>query len=84
MSTDEIRAKMYDLTRRQSLPVLAESLARLAAMPHLDSAERYARHVLIDVICEKSPAADAAFDAWSEGEDNGDAALVIISAVRGT
>jgi len=66
------------------LRLLAGSLAGLDAQASLSDPERFARAVLIDVICERSPEADAAFEAWARSDDtnlkNGSAAIV--AAVR--
>lgn len=59
--------KMYAFARRQGLPVLVDSLLQLD-QPR-DEAERMTRAVLCDVICEKSPAANAAFNAWAESDE---------------
>lgn len=69
MTRDEGIEKMKAFARQQSLTRLAESLLLLDAKPKLDDAERLTRAVIMDVICEKSPAADAAFDAWAESDD---------------
>lgn len=61
--------KMRVFARRQPLSMLTESLLILDAKPALDEAERLTRAVLIDVICERCPAADAAFNAWAESDD---------------
>ena len=59
--------KMYAFARRQPLGILTASLLALAAPK--DEAERMTRAVLCDVICEKSPAASAAFDAWCDSDE---------------
>jgi hypothetical protein len=59
---------MMALARRQPLASLAGALAILDRAG-LTPEERQARAVIIDVICEKSPAAQAAFVAWSEDDD---------------
>jgi hypothetical protein len=74
------RDKMVALTNEQPLPVLATALLALAAKPALDEAERLTRATIIDSLCERCPAADAAFWAWAESDDfaaaNADAAIV--------
>jgi hypothetical protein len=80
--------QMTDLARRTPLATLAGALAMLDGRP-LDEAERLTRAVLCDVICEKSPAADAAFSAWADDEtsppDGGVAAiLAAVAATAGT
>lgn len=53
--------------RGKPLAGLAGALALLDGRK-LDEDERLVRAVLIDVICEKCPAAEAAFQAWAEDE----------------
>jgi hypothetical protein len=78
--------KMYAFARRQGLPVLAESLLKLDK-PR-DEAERMTRAVICDVICEKSPAADAAFERWAESDEptpeDPRATRLIVAAALGT
>jgi hypothetical protein len=83
MTRQEGIEKMKVFTRRQALPQLAGALLLLDAKPKLDDAERLTRAVLMDVICEKSPEADAAFDAWCDSDDNGPvtAAEAILAAL---
>ena len=69
MTTHPGVEKMKNLARQQSLTRLADSLLLLHAKTKLDESERLTHAVLIDVICEKCPAADAAFDAWAESDD---------------
>lgn len=69
MSSLTPREKMNVLVNAQSLPALAASLLMLDARPKLDEAERLTRAVIIDSICERCPAADAAFDAWANSDD---------------
>lgn len=74
--------KMMAFARKQPLPKLAQSLLLLEAKPKLDEAERLARAVIIDVICEKCPEADAAFDRWAESDDDAATAVeTIIAAI---
>jgi len=61
---EEGTAKMTAFARRQPLRQLAEALEILDRKPRLDNAERLTRAVLMDVICERSPAADAALERW--------------------
>ncbi len=83
MSTVDGIEKMKAFARRQPLARLAESLLLLDAKPKPDDAERLTRAVIMDVICEKCPAADAAFDAWAESDDNSPATAVevILAAI---
>jgi hypothetical protein len=76
---------MFAQARRQPLSALADALALLEAKPKLDKTERLTRAVLMEVICEKSPAADAAFKAWAEDDDApaDGAVAAILAAVQG-
>src|SRR5215475_2816364 len=65
---DEVEARMKDRARQQPTPLLCDALRTLEAQPKLDEAERMTRSVLIDVLCERHPEADAAFDAWAYGD----------------
>jgi hypothetical protein len=60
---------MFAQARRQPLDALVDALRLLEAKPKLDQAERLTRAVLMEVICEKSPDASAAFDAWAADDD---------------
>jgi hypothetical protein len=76
------REKLIAFTNAQPLATLCESLALLDALPRLGEAERVARMAIIDSICERCPAADKAFDAWSESDDDPrEPGEVIIAAV---
>ena len=83
MTVDEGIEKMKTFARKQPVSRLADSLLLLDAKTKLDDAERLTRAVLMDVICEKCPAADAAFDAWAESDDDSGATAVdvIVAAV---
>lgn len=69
MTREEGVAQMKALAGRQSLATLAGSLELLAAKPSLDDAERLTHAVLMDVICERCPEAEAAFSAWCDSDD---------------
>jgi hypothetical protein len=69
MTREEGVAKMKALAGRQPLATLATSLEMLAAKPHLDDAERLTHAVIMDVICERCPDAEAAFSAWCDSDD---------------
>jgi len=86
MTANQGIEKMKAFARQQPLSRLADSLLLLDAKTSLDEPERLTRAVLMDVICEKCPAADAAFDAWAEDLDSEpDAAVaVIVAAVNGS
>jgi hypothetical protein len=69
MTREEGVARMKALAGRQPLPTLATSLEMLAAKPQLDDAERLTHAVIMDVICERCPAAEAVFAAWCDSDD---------------
>jgi hypothetical protein len=75
-------AKMTAFAARQSLAQLCEALTLLDAKADRDDVERVTRSVLIDVICNKCPAANTAFDAWagSDGSTDGRTAVQVITA----
>jgi hypothetical protein len=85
MSTyDAVMAKMRERLHPVSLPMLATTLEALDARKRWTEEQRMARAAVIDEILSRSPAADAAFQAWAESDDtsirNGSAAIV--NAVR--
>ena len=74
-------AKMKAFAARQPTPTLCEALTVLDGRK-LSDEERLSRAVIMDVLCERHPAADAAFDAWAEdlSEDAPRAVEVVITA----
>ena len=78
------REKLIARTNATPLRTLAEALLILDAKPKLDEAERLTRATIIDSICGRCPAADAAFWAWaSDDDDPRTPARVIAAAVTG-
>lgn len=77
---------MRALAAVQPLGKLADALAVLDRKPRLDDAERLTRAVLFDVITERCPAADVAFQAWADSDDNNQhhAVQAIVTAVKGS
>jgi len=69
VTREEGVARMKALAGMQPLPTLAGSLELLAARAKLDDAERLTHAVLMDVICERCPEAEAAFTAWCDSDD---------------
>lgn len=63
------REKMTALANAQPLRSLGTALLMLDAKVKLDDAESLTRAVIIDSICERCPAAEAAFDAWANSDD---------------
>jgi hypothetical protein len=79
---DPAVAKMMALARSRPLDALTGALVLLDAKPDLDPAERLTRSVLMDVICEKSPAANAALDAWADSDAPAlDAVPMMVAAI---
>jgi hypothetical protein len=74
-------AKMTEFANARPLPVLCEALLMLDAKPNLDQAERLTRATIIDSITGRCPAADAAFTAWADSDDDTDEVAVIVAAV---
>jgi hypothetical protein len=66
-SAAEVIAAMKAKAAQQPTRTLCEALTVLDGR-NLDEAERLTRSVLIDVLCERHPQADAAFDAWASEE----------------
>jgi len=77
-------ARMTALVNAQPLDRLCDALLMLDTKASLDEAERLTRAVITDAICERCPAADAAFDAWAESDDMSvrTATLAIVAAVK--
>lgn len=85
MDTLTPREKMTALVNAQPLRTLCASLLMLDAKPKLDEAERLTRAVVIGAVCKKSPAADAAFEAWAASiDDERTAGEVVVEAVEAT
>jgi hypothetical protein len=85
LTREEGVARMKALAGRQPLRQPAEALEMLDAKAKLDDAERFTRTLLMDVICERCPEAEAAFAAWADSDDNGagSAVAAIVAAVKG-
>jgi hypothetical protein len=60
-------AKIKALAARQSTQILCEALVTLAAQPNMPET-RMTRAVMLDVLCERHPEADAAAEAWAESD----------------
>jgi hypothetical protein len=60
-------AKMKTFAARQPTARLCESLVMLASMPNTPET-RMTRAVMLDVLTERHPEADAAAQAWAEGD----------------
>ncbi len=80
MTRGEGLAKMTAFASRQPTETLCASLLMLDAKPSLDEAERLTRRVLMDVLCERHPEADAAFGAWAEDDSSpSDGAVLVVT-----
>ena len=69
MSNADPRARMAALVKSQPLGRLCDALLMLDAKGNPDEAERLTQAVITDEICERCPAADAAFNAWAGSDD---------------
>lgn len=78
-ATTDPRAKMIALTKAQRTEILCEALRDLAARPKRDTAESLAHATIIDVLCERHPEVEAAFQAWAEEEENTETAVQAIT-----
>jgi hypothetical protein len=88
MSTrEEVVEQMKARCRELPVRLLAWSLETLDRRAHerrLTDEERLTRVVLMDVICERCPAAEGAFEAWaqSDGGCPDVASAAIVAAAR--
>jgi hypothetical protein len=74
------REKLIARTNEKPVKVLAQALL-LLDKPRLSQEERLVRAIIIDSITERCPAADAAFTAWAESDDDRDEIETIVTAV---
>lgn len=83
-TTAEARAAMMQRAAQRPTELLCRALEVLDAKPGKDEAERLTRSVLMDVLCERHPEADAAFETWAQSDDSdpAQAAAVITAAAR--
>ncbi|MEV8639467.1 hypothetical protein AB0395_48290 [Streptosporangium sp. NPDC051023] len=82
--TAALKAQMVNLTKAQPTGTLCQALEMLDGRP-LDAAETLARVTIIDVLCERHPEVEDAFQAWAEdeNEENTETAVaVIVRAAR--
>jgi hypothetical protein len=80
--TDQALAKLTEFTARQSTDVLCQSLEILAAKRNASTEESLAHSVIIDVLVQRYPEVDRAFDAWAESDQDDGAVPVIVAAAR--
>ena len=78
------REKLIARTNGTPLPALAAALLMLDAKGKLDEAELLVRATIIDSICERCPAAEAAFDAWAESDDEDPRTATLAMAAAAT
>ena len=85
MTREQGMAKMTARCRQIPLPMLGEALEMLARKPKMDAAESLTHAVMMDVICERCPEAEAAFAAWADSDDLDVKAPVaaIVAAAKG-
>jgi hypothetical protein len=69
MTREEGVAKMTARCRQIPLRALGEALEVLNGKRGLDGADRLTRSVFINVICERCPAAETAFQAWADSDN---------------
>jgi hypothetical protein len=80
---EDTQSRMLTLAKSQPLQTLCDALLTLDGKDKLTEAERMTRMTLIDAVCAKSPAADAAFERWADSDDDPRSAVeVIVAAVR--
>ena len=72
--------KLIARTNEMPVKTLATALL-LLDKPKLSQEERLVRAIIIDSITERCPAADAAFTAWADSDDNRDEIETIVTAV---
>lgn len=75
-------AKMKTFTARQSTQVLCEAVVTLAGLPRTPETN-LTRAVMLGILCERHPEADAAAETWAESDtayDPDDYAAVIVGA----
>jgi hypothetical protein len=84
-SFKETQDRMLALAKAKPLPTLCEALLILDRKGTLTQAERLTLATLMDAICAKSPAADAAFERWAQcpGVPEQTAVEAIIAAATG-
>ena len=70
---EAVLAKMKTRTAQQSTAVLCEAIVMLAGTPRTPETT-LTRVVMLDVLCERHPEAEAAAEAWAESDDESGAA----------
>ena len=81
---EDTSSRMLALAKSQPLQTLCEALLMLDGKGKLVQAERLTLATLMDAICAKSPAAEAAADQWAESADDPRSlAEVIVAATQG-
>lgn len=78
------RTDMVNFAARQGTPALCAALEAVQRMRPMTPEARLTHTVLVDVLCERHPEADAAFTAWAESDDSDPRAGVraVIDAAR--
>ena len=75
-------ARMKALTVKQATEPLCMALETLAARKRPSEEERFAHAVIIDVLVERYPEVDAAFEAWAESDATDGSVSAIVAAAR--
>ncbi|GIH95306.1 hypothetical protein ACFFMN_23380 [Planobispora siamensis] len=79
MNASTARQQMTDLTKAQRTPLLCQALIALDADGERSAEKSIVRAAIIDVLCERHPEVDAAFEAWAEQETNTETAVQAIT-----
>lgn len=74
MTQNAAIAKMKARTAQQPTQTLCEAIVTLAGMPRTPETN-LTRAVIIDVLCERHPQAEAAAERWAESETFGPVGL---------
>ena len=86
MSTrQEVMERMAAAAGRHPTGVLCIALEALERKTRRDEAENMTRTVILEVLCERHPEADEAFDEWAARDDTvppHGAVAVIVAAAR--
>lgn len=74
--------RMKSFATQRNTSTLCDALELLAGKDGLTREESLTHAVLIDVLCDRYPAVDAAFDAWAETEETDGAVEIIVATAR--
>ena len=74
-----LRALMKSRAAAQSTQTLCEAIVALASLPRTPETN-LTRAIMLDVLCERHPEADAAAEAWAESDTEDDIDAVVAGA----